>query len=87
MKSLEVRPKTGLPLLVFINAGTSASGPARVKSLNPFLRNLQPGLDFLQHKRGSQLAIRVQKEKMLASNFRSGRNHRLSAEIGSLELD
>jgi hypothetical protein len=57
------------------------------ESLNPFWRDLGPALDVLQHKRGSQLAVRVQKEKMLASNFRSSRNHGLSTQIGSLELN
>lgn len=52
-------------------------GPARADKLIPFWRDLGPALDVLQHKRGSQLAVRAQKEKMLASNFRSGCNHRL----------
>jgi hypothetical protein len=59
----------------------------RLKTLNPFWRDLGPALDVLQHKHGSQLAVRVQKEKMLSSNFHSGRNHRLSAQIGGLESD
>jgi hypothetical protein len=65
----------------------SRSSPCSEESLNPFWRELGPALNILQHKHGSQLAVRVQKEEMLASNFRSGCNHRLSASIGSLELD